>query len=103
MNSENVNVVELPQLHATPNPRATRLGHRLDLIEQMKVRVNVVVGSVEVPVSRLFALENNEILPLDQQVNDAVEVHLNGKVIARGILVAAGDQLGVRITEIKPE
>jgi flagellar motor switch protein FliN/FliY len=40
------------------------------------------------------------VIELARAVDDPVDVLLNGKLIARGQLVAAGDQFGVQVTEI---
>jgi len=37
---------------------------------------------------------------LDKDTRDPVEISLDGKVIARGFLVAIDDSFGVRISEI---
>jgi flagellar motor switch protein FliN/FliY len=101
-NVETVHVVELPQLSAETAQSGARVGTRLELVEHLKVGVTVVVGTAEVPASALFALGVGDVLPLAESVDQPVEVWAGDKVVARGVLVAAGDQLGVRITEIAP-
>jgi flagellar motor switch protein FliN len=39
---------------------------------------------------------------LDKDTREPVEISLDGKVVARGTLVAVDDSFGVRITEIIP-
>jgi flagellar motor switch protein FliN/FliY len=45
-------------------------------------------------------LKTGETVELDASLGRAVELRLNGKPIARGELVAAGDKFAVRLTEI---
>jgi flagellar motor switch protein FliN/FliY len=49
---------------------------------------------------RLASLETGEVVALDTPLNGVVELSLNGKLVARGEIVAVGDKFGVRISEI---
>ena len=101
MTSKVVNSIDLPILHAGGMNGQARVGERLDLIEHVKVRVTVSLGETEIPISRLFALAGGDVLPLDREADAPVDVRVNDRLIARGVLVAVGDQFGVRITEIE--
>lgn len=101
MTSKVVNTVDLPILHAGGVNSQSRLGERLDLIEHVNVRVTVSLGETEIPISKLFALANGDVLPLDREADAPVDIRVNERVVARGVLVAVGDQFGVRITEIE--
>lgn len=79
---------------------APTLGERLDLVGHVKVKLAVNLGGAEITVARLFGLGAGEVVALDREVDAPVDVLLNGKVIARGMLVAVGDKFGVRVTEI---
>jgi flagellar motor switch protein FliN len=48
-------------------------------------------------------LSASDVIELDSEIDAPVDVRLDGKVIARGTLVAIGDNFGVRITEISLE
>jgi flagellar motor switch protein FliN/FliY len=100
MSSKVVNSIDLPILHPGANGGASRVGERLDLIEHVQVRVTVALGETEIPISRLFALANGDVLALDREADAPVDIRVNDRLIARGVLVAVGDQFGVRITEI---
>jgi flagellar motor switch protein FliN/FliY len=102
MKAESVSVVDLPVVVAH-GMRDAKLGTRLDLVEHLKVLVSVVAGTTEVSAGELFALAAGAVLPLNEAADSPVEIQVNGKTIARGLLVAAGDQLGVRITDILPQ
>jgi flagellar motor switch protein FliN/FliY len=101
MTSKVVNSLELPILHAGGVNAQTRLGERLDLIEHVNVRVTVSLGETEIPISRLFSLAGGDVLALDREADAPVDIRVNERVVARGVLVAVGDQFGVRITEIE--
>ena len=101
MSSKVVNSIDLPILHAGGPTGQSRVGERLDLIEHVKVRVTVSLGETEIPISRLFALGGGDVLALDREADAPVDIRVNDRLIARGVLVAVGDQFGVRITEIE--
>jgi flagellar motor switch protein FliN len=102
MSIESVNVVELPGLSGSGSKKEARIGTRLDLIENLSVRISVIAGTAEVPAAQLFQMGPGDVLRLSETVDQPVDLVANGKLIARGVLVAAGDQLGVRVTEISP-
>ena len=101
MTSKVVNSIDLPILNAGGGSSSARVGERLDLIEHVKVRVTVSLGDTEIPISRLFALGGGEVLALDREADAPVDIRVNDRLFARGVLVAVGDQFGVRITEIE--
>jgi flagellar motor switch protein FliN len=74
----------------------------IDLIKDIKVKITVCVGQAELTVAELFALKDDSVIELQAATTDPVEVMLEGKVVARGALVAVGDRFGVSITEILP-
>ena len=96
-----VSRVELPALVAGDKGRA--LGERLDLVEHVQVKLVVTLGEAEMSISKLFSLAANDVVTLDRDADAPVDIRLNGKVVARGALVAVGDKFGVRVTEIQPE
>jgi len=96
-----VSAIDLPPLvSAAPPERSSALGERFDLIEHVKVKLSVTLGSAELPLSALFALTSGEVVTLDREVDAPVDIRMHDKLIARGHLVAVGDRFGVRISEI---
>lgn len=85
--------VAMPQLAAT----AAEPGNPLHGI---RTRLTVVLGSVELTVGELMGAKEQQVLQLDRSIEQPVDVMLEGQVIARGLLVAVGDNFGVRITEL---
>lgn len=76
---------------------------RLDLVMRIPVTVKVVLGSANMPISELASLEQGALIPLDRKVGEAVDITVNGRVIARGEIVVldeATSQFGVTLTEI---
>jgi flagellar motor switch protein FliN/FliY len=51
-------------------------------------------------MGKLLDLRDGNVLTLDRQVDQPLEMLLDGKLVARGELVVVGDNLGLKITEI---
>lgn len=77
-------------------------GASLELIKDIKVCVTVTVGRAQLTVAELFALKDDSVIELEASTDDPVELMLEGRLVARGTLVAVGDRFGVSITEILP-
>lgn len=76
---------------------------RLDLLMRIPVTVKVVLGTASMPISELANLEPGALIPLDRKVGEAVDITVNGRVIARGEIVVldeATSQFGITLTEI---
>lgn len=69
-------------------------------LRNVRVRITVRLGGTELTIGELLAVKAQQVLRLDQGIDDAVEVVLEGQVVARGTLVAVDDSFGVRITEV---
>ncbi len=99
-----VKEIELPIISSRqPEKSVSVVGERHDLIEHVQVTVTVSLGSAQMSVGELFALGNGAIVTLDRRADAPVDVRIRDKLIARGVLVAAGDRFGVKLTEILPE
>jgi flagellar motor switch protein FliN/FliY len=68
----------------------------------MDVELNVLLrfGQREMPLRDVLDLTSGSIIELDRQVDDPVELLLDGKVIARGEAVIVDGNYGLRVTEI---
>lgn len=72
-----------------------------DWIKDVKVDLTVVVGRATTTVEKLFAIKVGEVLELDTAVDGPVELRLDGRLIAKGHLMAVGSRFGIRISEIE--
>ncbi len=73
---------------------------QIDLIRDVKVGLSARLGSCQLSVAELFALKEGGVVSLEQGVDSPVDLILEGRVIARGNIVAVDDQFGVQVTEI---
>jgi flagellar motor switch protein FliN len=73
------------------------------IIMNIPVEVEIVLGSTEMPVSELMALQKGSTVALNRRIGEPVDVVVNGRRIARGeITVLDNDpsRFGIRLTEI---
>jgi flagellar motor switch protein FliN/FliY len=67
------------------------------------VDVQIVLGSTEMPVSELMALQKGSTVALNRRIGEPVDVVVNGRRIARGeitVLESDPSRFGIRLTEI---
>lgn len=69
-------------------------------LQDVPVRVDVVLGEARMPVEDLMAMSEGEILALDRETNELVDIYVSDRLMARGRLVIADGQLGVTLSEI---
>jgi flagellar motor switch protein FliN/FliY len=100
-NSMNAEVMhlDLPE-HGTPQLVEGSPKPSMALLGGIKVNVDICLGTREMSVRELLDMQTGAILELDRHVQQDVDVLLNGKVIARGQIVAVGDNFGLRVTDI---
>lgn len=70
------------------------------LIENVGIELEAFLGGARMTVAELTALGPGAVVALDVQLNQSIELRLNGTAVARGELVAVGEKFGVRLTEI---
>lgn len=68
------------------------------------IEITISVGKARPTVRDLLQLGPESVLPLDRRVDDPVELFVGTRLIARGELMEAGEdmpgQLAVRLTEV---
>ncbi|MDY8108918.1 flagellar motor switch protein FliN [Fulvimarina sp. 2208YS6-2-32] len=75
----------------------------LDLVLDVSVTMQVVLGAARMSVAELLKLNRGSIVKLDTKVGDPIDVVVNGRVIARGEIVVLDQddqRFGVTLTEI---
>jgi flagellar motor switch protein FliN/FliY len=79
------------------------LNSNLDLIMDIPITVEIVLGTSRMQVSGLMELEEGAIIALDKKIGEPVEITVNGRRIAKGeITVLENDdtRFGVKLTEV---
>ncbi|RJT39046.1 flagellar motor switch protein FliN [Mesorhizobium waimense] len=78
-------------------------GANSNIIMTIPVDVQIILGSTEMPVSELMALQKGSTVALNRRIGEPVDVVVNGRKIARGeitVLESDPSRFGIRLTEI---
>lgn len=70
------------------------------LIQDIDVRLTVELGHVEMALREVLALREDSVVMLERLTHEPLDIKVNGKVIARGEVVAEGNRFGLRILEL---
>lgn len=97
-------VISLGDLHGEPAHRspapAAPILENANPLHAVRARLQVCVGEAELSVGELLAAKEHQVLVLDRALDQPVDMLLEGKVVARGQLVAVDGHFAVRITEL---
>ena len=93
-----------PTPPAAPIPEVTGANViGIQKIQNIKVRVQAMLGGISLSVSELANLKQGELLSLDTHVGDGIDILANGQLVARGEIVVVEDpkpRFGITLTEI---
>jgi flagellar motor switch protein FliN/FliY len=72
----------------------------LKLVMDVELNVSLRFGQCQLPLREVLDLASGSVIELDRDVDDPVELLLDGKIIARGEAVIIDGNYGLRVTEI---
>lgn len=100
--SPSAHIIELGELDKVPHkgspPVLTEAA--VNPLHLIKAKLEVRVGEISLTVGELMAAKQHAVFPLLRRIDEPVDLLLEGRVVARGELVAMDDQFAVRITEL---
>ncbi len=99
LNKTMVNEIELVEAESSPTKAIMDITD-IRLVEHVPVALTAMVGTLTINVGHLFALKQGEVIALNESLDEPISLMLNGKVIARGDLVAVDDNFGIKITTL---
>jgi len=79
-----------------PNPEPLNL----QLVMEVELNVTLRFGQRQLALREVLELTSGSVIELDRQVEEPVELLLEGKVIARGEAVVIDGNYGLRVTEV---
>ena len=85
-----------PLVQPTLNASDTNIG----LIMDVPLQVTVELGRTRKLIRDILELTPGSVIELDKLAGEAVDILVNGKLIAKGEVVVIDDNFGVRIVEI---
>jgi flagellar motor switch protein FliN/FliY len=79
---------------------AARAEVNLDLLMDIQVTLSVEIGRTRMPIKDLLALTQGSVVELDREVNDPLDLMVNGTLIARGEVVESEGRFGLRLIDV---
>jgi len=71
-----------------------------DLLKDVNVRLSVELGRTEMKLKEVLGLGEESVVMLERLTDELLDVMVNGKLIAKGEIVAEGGRFGLRIVEM---
>jgi len=79
---------------------SSRTPRNLDLIMDVPLEFSVVLGKSKKTIKEILSFGNGSVIELNKQADEALEIYVNGKLIAQGEVVVINENFGIRITNI---
>lgn len=76
------------------------LSPELDVILDIPVTVSMEVGNTEITIRNLLQLNQGSVIELDRMAGEALDVLVNGTLIAHGEVVVVNEKFGIRLTDV---
>lgn len=71
-----------------------------DLLKDVGVSLTVELGRTEMRLRDVLSLGEDSVVMLDRLTDELLDVRVNGKLIAKGEIVAENNRFGLRIVEL---
>ena len=71
-----------------------------DLLMRVPLHVTAELGGCKMTIEEILRLGTGSILDLNRSAGGPIDLLVNDKIVARGDIVAVGENFGVRITEL---
>lgn len=72
----------------------------LDLLMDVSVTLSVEIGRSRMPIKELLGLNQGSVIELQRDINDPLDLMVNGTLIARGEVVESNGKFGLRLIDV---
>ena len=72
----------------------------LDVILDIPVTLSMEVGRTDITINNLLQLAQGSVVELDRLAGEAMDVMVNGTLIAHGEVVVVDEKFGIRLTDV---
>jgi flagellar motor switch protein FliN/FliY len=73
---------------------------RLERFKDIRLKVSLVLGSKELPLSKVLKLKEGDLITLDTKLEDYLEVRLNDEKFGIGELIVINDKISLRLVDL---
>lgn len=96
----NVERAKLEDLKSSASPHGISDDSKLEIILDIPVSISMEVGKTNISIRNLLKLTQGSVVELDRFAGDALDVYVNGKLIAHGEVVVVNEKFGIRLTDV---
>ena len=72
----------------------------IEAILDVPVTLSMEVGRTRIPIRNLLQLTQGSVVELERGAGEALDVFVNGTLVAHGEVVVINDKFGIRITDV---
>lgn len=95
-----VNELDLKEISENILTGDSILSNNTDVIKDLKVKLNVVLGEASLSVDELMELKDGSVIKTNKEANTALDIYIKDKLVARGVMVVVDNNFGIKVTEI---
>lgn len=93
--------IQKPKYQELTQNKTQHAPRNLDLIMDVPLDFSVVLGKSKKTIKNVLSLSTGSVVELDKMTDEPLEIHVNGKLIAKGEVVVINESFGIRITNIQ--
>jgi flagellar motor switch protein FliN len=73
---------------------------QFDLVMDIPVTISVEIGRTMMSIRNLLQMNQGSVVELDRLAGEALDVMVNGTLVAHGEVVVINDKFGIRLTDV---
>ncbi len=66
----------------------------------IKLRISLVLGSKELPLSKVLKLKEGDLIVFDKKLEDYLDVKLNDQTFGIGEIIVINDKISLRLVDL---
>ncbi len=83
-----------------PGPPPVPATRSVEFLLDVPLQVTVELGRAKMKIADLLKLAKGSVVELDKIAGEALDLRVNGQLVARGEAVIVNDKFGVRLTDV---
>lgn len=99
-NAAEAQPAEFGSLKAEAPDPGTNRELNLDVVLDIPVTLSIEVGRSRLSIRNLLQLNQGSVVELDRATGEALDVYVNGTLIAHGEVVVVNEKFGIRLTDV---
>lgn len=98
--SEDIETVAFKEFEDQDEQEAVNEEVNLDVILDVPVVISMEIGRTNISIRNLLQLNQGSVVELERFAGEALDVLVNGMLIAHGEVVVINDKFGIRLTDV---